>query len=262
MNKYDFTKQPSILIQGAMSTETKYLINRLEEQECVKLGNWEFYTGFLGAHREPAIISRTYQGTVNAAAATSLALVHFCIRAVINQGIGGGHDMRFHRGDIVLGEKVVPMGAVIYRPARKNAGIDPTDFDPLPVEVYNPVKKMTEKVRSFPCDERMLSIAEGVETRVKTERGIIGSADEWNNQVDRVVMLRERYGTVAEDMESAAPAELCLSYHIPFAAVRILSNSIVNGERFDEAVGVDCQKFILSYVEALHTFLEEQPGKQ
>ena len=57
MGNYDFTKQPSLLIQGAMDTETAYFIEHLEEYECVTIGNWKFHTGFLGAKREPVIIS-------------------------------------------------------------------------------------------------------------------------------------------------------------------------------------------------------------
>ena len=85
MGNYDFTKQPSLLIQGAMDTETAYFIEHLEEHECVTIGNWKFHTGFLGAKREPVIISKTFQGMVNAAAATSLALAYFKPWAVINQ---------------------------------------------------------------------------------------------------------------------------------------------------------------------------------
>lgn len=253
MRDYNFTEQPSLLIQGAMETETDYLIGQLAETKCVTLGNWKFYTGFLGKYQEPVVVSRTYQGMVNAAAATGLALSHFAIRAVINQGIGGGHATEFHRGDIVLGERVVPMGAVVRRFSPKGAGIDETDFEPLHIEIYNRAKNMTEKVQYFPCDESMLAIAENVDTTLKIGRGVLGSADEWNNQLDRIALLRERYGTAVEDMESAAPAQLCLSYGIPFLGIRILSNSIVNKEDFDESVGIDGQKYVLSLVEALHS---------
>ena len=37
MGNYDFTKQPSLLIQGAMDTETAYFIEHLEEHECVTI---------------------------------------------------------------------------------------------------------------------------------------------------------------------------------------------------------------------------------
>lgn len=257
MEKYDFTRQPSILIQGAMDTETGYLIGHLAEAECITFGNWVFYTGFLGMEKEPVIISKTYQGMVNAAAATSLALAHFAPKAVINQGIGGGHDTGFHRGDIVLGERVVPIGAVMWGFSGTGAGIDGRDFEPLPIEIYNRKKGCTEKVLDFPCDKELLAIAEGVAATCRIRRGTIASGDEWNNQLDRIALLKERYHTAVEDMESAAAAQLCLSYGIPFIGIRILSNSIVNGEEFDESVGILGQKFILRYVEALCGFVRE-----
>lgn len=251
MQNYDFKTQPSVLIQGAMDTETAYLTEQIEGREKITLGNWEFHTGFLGKYREPVIVSKTYQGMVNAAAASSLALAFFSPKAVINQGIAGGHDPSFHRGDIVIGEKVVPMGALVRRYAPRGAGIRETDFEPLPIEIFDKSLGKTRKVEDFPCDERLVSIAEKVETELHAGRGVLGSADEWNNQLDRIALLRERYHTAAEDMESAAPAELCLSYGIPFIGIRILSNSIVNGEDFDESVGLEGQKFVLRFVEAL-----------
>lgn len=92
--------------------------------------------GISRCKREPVIISKTFQGMVNAAAATSLALAYFKPWAVINQGIGGGHDKKFHRGDIVLGEKVVPMGAIAYAFSEEGAGIDGKSFSLLPVEIF------------------------------------------------------------------------------------------------------------------------------
>lgn len=255
MSNYDFTKQTSLLIQGAMDTETAYLIERLEEHACVTIGNWKFHTGFLGTKREPVIISKTFQGMVNAAAATSLALAYFHPWAVVNQGIGGGHDKKFHRGDIVLGEKIVPIGAVAYAFSEEGAGIDGKGFSLLPVEIFCRETGKTKKVTEYPCDEKLLKAAEQVKTKYHTGRGVIGSGDEWNSQIDRIALLRERYQTVVEDMESAAAAQLCLSYGVPFLGVRILSNSIVNGEKFDEAVGIDGQKFMLSLVDQMREYM-------
>lgn len=252
MENYDFTVKPCILIQGAMDTETEYLIGQLKEMQKVSMGNWIFCTGFLGKYEEPVVISKTYQGMVNAAAASSLALVKFKPKAVINQGIAGGHDLSFHRGDIVLGEKVIPMGAMIREFEPEGAGISETEFKPLPIEVYHARTGTTEKVTEFPCDEKILRIAECVETTRSKGRGVLGSADEWNNQIDRIALFREKYHTASEDMESAAAAQLCFSYGIPFLGIRILSNSIVHGEEFDESVGIEGQKFVVQLVEALH----------
>lgn len=252
INRYDFTKLPSILIQGAMEIETDYLIERLVDCECVNVGNWKFYTGFLGRYNEPVIISRTYQGMVNASAATSLALTYFNPKIVINQGIGGGHDPKFHKRDIVLGERVVPMGAIIRGFSEEGAGINETDFVAKTIEVFNSKTGKTEKVYEFPCDKKLVALAETVETSCFVARGTIGSADEWNNQIDRIALLRGRYHTAVEDMETAAAAQICLSYNVPFIGIRIISNSIVNGEEFDKTIGLDGQKFIESFVETLH----------
>lgn len=251
MDRYDFTKQPSILIQGAMESETEYLIAQLLDAACVTLGNYKYYTGFLGKNREPVIISRTYQGMVNAAAATSLALTHFAPKAVINQGIAGGHDEDIHLGDIVIGERIVPMGATMWEFSEKGAGIDARAFRPLELEIFNGKKGMTEKVADFSCDERLVAAAVQLESEYRTVRGVIGSADEWNNQIDRIALLRERYQTAAEEMESAAMAQLCVSYGVPFIGLRIISNSIVNAEDYDEKVATDIQKFVMAYVETL-----------
>lgn len=258
MKQYDFTTQPSILIQGAMETETDYLIGLLDDAKKVTLGNWNFYTGFMGQNREPVVISRTYMGMVNAAAATTLAVTYFSPKVVINQGIAGGHDTAFHRGEIVIGERIVPMGAMMWDVREAGAGIDAKGFSPLGLELFYKETQKTGKVTDFPCDKRLLDIAEQMDTPYHARRGVIGSADEWNNQLDRIALLRERYQTAAEEMESAATAQLCLSYGIPFIGMRIISNSIVNDEAYDEAVATDIQKYVVSYVEALHSYMGEE----
>ena len=42
MEQYDFTTQPSILIQGAMESETEYMIGQLEDADCVTLGIYKY----------------------------------------------------------------------------------------------------------------------------------------------------------------------------------------------------------------------------
>ncbi len=254
MQQYDFTKQPSILIQGAMEIETDYLIGQLEDAVCAAVGNWKFYTGFLGRYREPVIVSRTYQGMVNASADTTLGLTYFAPKAVINQGIAGGHDKDIHLGEIVIGERVVPMGAVMQEFRAKGIGIDPLGFEALPLEIYDKVKQTTAKMLDFPCDKELIEAAERVQTDIHMQRGVLGSADEWNNQIDWIAVMRERYQTSSEDMESAAVAQICRSYGVPFIGIRIISNSVVNGEDFDESVALCGQKYIQSYIEELHGF--------
>ena len=66
---------------------------------------------------------------------------------------------------------------------------------------------------------------------------MIGSGDWWNNELDRIAWLHGRFGTMAEEMEAAASAQICQAYGMPFLTVRILSNTAVHGEPFDERTG-------------------------
>ncbi len=63
-----------------------------------------FYIGRLCGQK--VIVSKTFQGMVNAGAATVLAISHFMPRCIINQGVCGGHDPALHRGDMILGETI------------------------------------------------------------------------------------------------------------------------------------------------------------
>lgn len=263
MGAYDFGTQPSLLIQGAMDVETEYLIGQLQKRERVTLGNWTFETGFLGDGGIPAIVSKTFQGMVNAAAATSLAMVSFAPGAVINQGIGGGHDPKLHVGDIVIGTRVAPMGALMRPFAAEGEGIGDDDFTPLGLEVFNRQWGEARKLADFPCNGTLMRLAEQTAEEFLEEEartggkkrrivpGVLGSADEWNNRPDRIALLRERFGTAEEDMESAATAQVCAAYGVPFVGIRILSNTIVNGEAYDERVAKTGQRFVMRFAETL-----------
>ena len=113
----------------------------------------------------------------------------------------------------------------------------------------------TKKVTEYPCDGKLLKAAEQVKTKYHTGRGVIGSGDEWNNQLDRIALLRERYHTAVEDMESAAAASFAFLMEYRFLACGSCSNSIVNGEKFDEAVGIDGQKFMLSLIDQMREYM-------
>ena len=53
MPNYDFKKQPALLLQGAMDTETEYLIGQLGEPEEITYGNWKGSTRSRSLSRAP-----------------------------------------------------------------------------------------------------------------------------------------------------------------------------------------------------------------
>lgn len=46
--------------------------------------------------------------------------------------------------------------------------------------------------------------------------GTIGSADVWNNELDRIQFFHERYGTSVEEMEAASVAQIASQLNVPF----------------------------------------------
>ncbi len=244
-------REPSILIQGAMDTETDWLIGRLQEEKPLQVGNWLFHCGYLGKKKVPVIINRTYQGMVNAGAATAAALSYLPVKAVVNQGIAGGYDPQLHTGDVVIGREIIPMGAVQrpYRPA--GAGISEEGVSRLPLEIYRRDRRRTEKVTSFSSNEYLVKQAQQLPFGGRKITGVIGSADEWNNELDRIASLREQYGISCEDMESGAAAQICASYAVPFIGIRILSNTILHKEPLDETQGSVLEEWIEQYVQTL-----------
>jgi adenosylhomocysteine nucleosidase len=94
----------------------------------VQIAAWTFWRGRLGGLR--AVISRTEVGPVNAAAATTLAIVNFRQRLIINQGTAGaaGPDLKVF--DIVVGEATVDYGAFRSARAEAGAGVDMARWTP------------------------------------------------------------------------------------------------------------------------------------
>lgn len=231
-----------IVCTGAMDAETLYLMGALADAEPVGLGPWKCVRGMLDGF--PTVIVRTNQGMANAAAATALAIERFAPCAVLNQGTSGGHAPDLHTGDLVIGETVVNLGAWRTPDRPRGAGIDPVCGEPLGLEIANPDPGDGPKVTAFRADAALMRAAAAIPwDRGRVVRGVIGSGDWWNNELDRIAWLHGRFDTMAEEMEAAASAQICQAYGMPFLTVRILSNTAVHGEPFDERTGEQCQKF-------------------
>lgn len=232
-----------ILYTGAMDPETLYLMQALEQPERVTLGCWKCMCGNLDGI--PAVIVRTNQGVSNAAASTALAIERFSPCAVINQGTSGGHAPELHQGDIVIGARVINIGAVRTSDRARGMGTALEYAELLGLEIANTEPGDGQKMTVFPADPALLQAAEQTpwsEGRVVT--GTIGSGDIWNNELDRIDWLHTNWGTLTEEMEAAASAQICMAYGIPFLEIRILSNTVLHGEAFDETTGLACQKFV------------------
>jgi len=78
--------------------------------------------------------------------------------------------------------------------------------------------------------------------------GVIGSSEIWNSEIDRIRAFHDRFGTTAEEMETASAAQIAGLFQIPFLGIRVVSNNITNGGTYDAATGEACQEYVYDVV--------------
>ena len=248
-NFFEVNQRP-LMIQGANNIEIEKLVRALKNPVAYRFSNYLYIAGTLKDY--PVVISRTEQGMANSAASTVIALEKFNPCAVINQGIAGGHFPNLHVNDIVIGEKSINIGAYKTEFLPAGAGIDITAQDLRGTFSFDAAENIFKLFPEYRADSKLLEIAKSVATshkEFKTVTGTISTADAWNNEIDHINFLHEKYGSLCEEMETNAAASICKSAGVPFIGIRAISNNITNGETFSVETAVICQNFVLLVAE-------------
>jgi adenosylhomocysteine nucleosidase len=243
-----------VIVQGAMDLEVKKFASRLENVRVEKVSGWTFWRGTLDGY--PVIVSKTMKGVSNSAAATAIAAQHYHPVAIVNQGTAGGHVPELHVYDIVLGKYAVNLGAFKTAYRKPGQGSDFREWTPLDLMVSedsageNP---NAHTMRRFKGDAQLLAAAENVKHLYRKGRvvqGVIGSAEIWNSELDRIQWFHNQYGTTVEEMETASAAQIAGFFQIPFLGIRVLSNNITNDGKYDAKTGEACQEYVYDVVKA------------
>lgn len=236
-----------IVIQGALPVESERMAAKLSHAKVETVAGWTFWKGSYQGY--PVIISKTRMGMSNSAAATAIAIERYQPIAIINQGTSGGHDPQLKVYDIVLGAYSTNISA--FKTPNKALGEGSNAlqwtqaFDVLPEDESDPEPIAQRK---FAGDQGLLVAAHQVKPNYRKGRvveGTIGSADTWNNELDRIAFFHKTYNTSVEEMEAASVAQIASQYKVPFLGIRILSNNITNGGAYDAGTGEACQDFAL-----------------
>lgn len=238
-----------VLVQGALDWELQPLVAALSEKEEVQLAAWTFWRGKIG--NKHVVVSRTEVGPINAVAATTVAIVHFKPKLIINQGTAGAHDPSLKVFDIVVGEAAVDFGAFRSAHADEGKGIDQSRWSPIPHRLRLAGKERVP-FKSFPGDEETLRVALATPyKRGRLSKGILGSAFEYNKEIDRLLWVHKTFGASSEDMESAFVAGTALGFQTRFLAIRIISNSEFYAPELQEVAGEYCAAFVVDVIKRL-----------
>lgn len=186
-----------------MQKELDLLLPLLESPSASTINGFTFHCGQIGAAE--IIAMKCGIGKVNAALGTMTLIDRFEPQLIINTGVAGGTGGNAGVLDIVVGDRIA------YHDVWCGPGTQWGDAAGCPRFFHT-----AESVNSLPC------LHEGDTVK----HGLIASGDIFVSDPDVVARIRELYPDVdAVDMESAAIAQTCYLREMPFACIRVISDT-------------------------------------
>jgi adenosylhomocysteine nucleosidase len=235
-----------LMICGAADWELEPLLDALDDRRELREEAWTYWEGAIAGRR--VVVARTDWGPINAVAATLCGIRAFEPAAVISQGMAGAHSPSLNVGDIVVAERTVDHSAYKSDCAPAGAGISMSRRVPLYHRIRGRDGALAEHP-GFRCHPPLVEAALGVPNpHGRVLRGTAGSAYQYNRELDCINALRELYGASCEDMESAYSHGVSIALGVPFAAIRIVSNSEWNHPALERDAGRWCAAFVADAV--------------
>jgi|EP00037_Helgoeca_nana_P013659 adenosylhomocysteine nucleosidase len=175
----------------------------------------------------PVELIITNIGQSNAASAATAVILERVLRgatppaAVFSCGCAGAHRENLAVGDVVIGTEVKAIGQVKVLP---DGTIVPKGFR------RTCQSAMIEGMQ--PASELMAAARHVASNRVADEGaprsflfGPVGSGDTWTCHSGQIRVLHQTFGTLCEEMEAAAVAQVCSDFRVPFMAVKDIANN-------------------------------------
>ena len=196
--------QKTIGVLTAMSVEYRQVAAMLHDAETVQSGPQEFLVGKVGESR--VVLLQCGIGKTNAATGVTNLIMTFSPNYIISTGVAGGIDTELDVMDVVIGKEVC------YHDVYCGDNCDPGQVQGLP--------------KFFNGDEGLVAVATSLKADVHIVPGLICTGDQFVTNRDELDAIKAKYPQgLAVDMESAAIAQVCHLWGIPFLSFRIISDT-------------------------------------
>ena len=203
----------TIGVLTAMSVEFKQIASVLTDIRTEKIGPQEFLIGMLGD--KTIVLLQCGIGKVNAATGVTNLIINFKPDRVVSTGVAGGIDVCLSVMDVVVSKQTC------YHDVSCGDDVDPGQVQGLP--------------RFFESDGEMVKTATSLCSDVRIVPGLICTGDQFITNRDQLDIIKATYPDgLAVDMESAAIAQVCHLYRVPFVSFRIISDTPGAEEHFEE----------------------------
>ena len=203
----------TIGILTAMSVEHKQVEGILTDVRKEERGPQTFTIGRMGSHT--VVLQQCGIGKVNAATGVTNMIIHYHPQCVISTGCAGGIDAVLRVGDVVASSETC------YHDVFCGDDVELGQVQGLP--------------RRFVGDAALLNIATSLQSDVRVVPGLICSGDRFVTDRAELDVIKASYPDgMAVDMESAAIAQVCHLYKVPFLSFRVISDTPGADEHFQQ----------------------------
>ena len=185
----------------AMSKELDLLLPLLQDSEESRMSGFVFHRGKMGRH--DVMVMQCGIGKVNAAMGALTLVNAFLPDFIINSGVAGGADQSVNVMDVVAGERVA------YH------------------DVWCGPESELGRVQGLPLYfEGAKRLLKFLPERSDIHKGLICSGDQFIDTMESIDKIKGNFpDALAVDMESGAIAQVCYVNHVPFLALRVISDS-------------------------------------
>ncbi len=190
-------------ILAAMDKEVALLIPLLNDMQEIVINNKKAYIGKVGKHE--VCVMKCGIGKVSSALNAYRMIETFYPDLIINSGVAGGADASMKVGSLLVATEAA------YHDVWCGPGTKWGHMDGMP-ERFAMDSAVVETCRNNASSDIRF--------------GLICSGDRFISKVDEVEFIKENYpDALACDMESASIAHACHDCGVPFAVIRVVSDT-------------------------------------
>jgi adenosylhomocysteine nucleosidase len=229
----------TLALVSAMPQELQAVLDLLPDEQRVVVGKRVFWQGHLHGHAVVAVLCGI--GKVAAANTTALLAERFGVSAIVMTGVAGGLGPGVKVGDMVVAEALLQhdMDASPIFPRHEVPGYGRSRFASdaaLTERLVGACEAILHDPRATLGEAALAAF--GLQAP-RVHRGLLVSGDRFVSRTTESQALQgELPDALAVDMESAAVAQVCADFGLPFAVVRTIS------DRADDAAHVDFPRFL------------------
>ncbi|HJC94512.1 MAG TPA: 5'-methylthioadenosine/adenosylhomocysteine nucleosidase [Candidatus Phocaeicola excrementigallinarum] len=223
----------------AMTSEQKQLANQLENKTERKAGPFSYIEGNI--RQNEVILTQCGIGKVNAAAGTVELIRNFQPDCIISTGVAGGIDPCLKVMDVVVSRQTV------YHDVWCGDG-----------NAYGQVQGLPT---FFQGNDKLYECALSLDTETPVHGGLICTGDQFITDRSELNKIKKDFPEgLAVDMESAAIAQVCHLYKVPFISFRIISDTPGADKHFEQYLNFWAEMADRSF-HVTETFLKALPNK-